>query len=121
MKTAELNGSRGQKLPMNIEPRPVAPAEATHDEYVLPLRELLGVLWRRLWVIVLVAALLAGAAVAFDLSRTPTYEATITILVGQQQENDEIRPSWGATSRASSSSPRRWPSWSQPAPWQTPP
>lgn len=89
-------GSRGTKLRMNVEPRPIAPAGAAQDEYVLPLRELLGVLGRRLWVILLVATLLAGAAVAFDLTRSPTYEATILILVGQQQDNDETPSQLGS-------------------------
>jgi capsular polysaccharide biosynthesis protein len=41
------------------------------------------VLRRRLWVIVLVACLVMGLAAGFTFTQTPTYEASITILVGQ--------------------------------------
>lgn len=58
------------------------------DENTPSLRDVLQVIWRRLWVIALVAALLAGAAIGFDLLRTPTYEASIKILVGQKQGSD---------------------------------
>lgn len=51
-------------------------------------KDLLGVLRRRLWVILLLALVLTGSAVSVDLLRTPTYEATIKILVGQKQNGD---------------------------------
>ncbi len=44
---------------------------------------LLRVLLRRLWVIVLVALVLTGSAVGFSLMQTPTYEASAKILIGQ--------------------------------------
>ncbi len=71
---------------MRIQPNLDPFAEALQDEYGLAVKDLLGVLWRRLWVIVLVAVLLAGSAVGFDLLQTPTYKASIKILVGQKQE-----------------------------------
>ena len=55
---------------------------------VEPLRflsEVLGVFRRRLWMVLLVAVGLAGAAMAFGFTQTPTYEASIKILVGQQR------------------------------------
>jgi len=73
---------------IGAQPDPPAPIEASPDEYVLSVGDLLGVLWRRLWVIVLAALLLAGAVAVFDLLRTPTYEATIKVLVGQKQDGD---------------------------------
>jgi capsular polysaccharide biosynthesis protein len=86
--TAQLNGSRGHIYPMNATgPGPGTRAEITRDEYVIAVKDVLGVLWRRLWVILLVTGVLAGAAVGFDLLRTPTYEATIKILVGQRQDS----------------------------------
>ncbi len=82
----QLNG-KGHGAPMRVEPNPNIPIEALQDEHVLSVKDLLGVLWRRLWVIVLVALVLAGSAVGFDLSQTPTYKASIKILVGQEQQS----------------------------------
>lgn len=55
------------------------------DERTPSLEDVFQVVWRRLWVIMLVAAVLAGAVIGFDLLRTPTYEASIKILVGQER------------------------------------
>ncbi len=49
---------------------------------------LLRVLLRRSWVIVLVAAVLAGSAVGFSLMQTPTYEASAKILIGQRDADE---------------------------------
>ncbi len=68
-----------------LEPGPNTSLATTQDEHVISVRDLLGVIWRRLWVILLVPVLLTGAVVGLDLLRTPTYEATIQILVGQKQ------------------------------------
>src|SRR5215204_1451494 len=79
-------------VPMHTDTVPNSlSAGRTEVEYLFSLKELLRVLRRRLWVIVLVAVVLAGAVVGFDLLRTPTYEATIKILVGKKQENTGIR------------------------------
>lgn len=43
------------------------------------------VLWQRLWVIVLVVVLVVGLAMGFTLMQTPTYGASIKVLVGQKQ------------------------------------
>jgi capsular polysaccharide biosynthesis protein len=55
------------------------------SEYVPPLGDLLRVLWKRLWVILLVATMLTGLAAGYSFLQTPIYEASITILVGQEQ------------------------------------
>ena len=54
---------------------------------MLSLKELLQTIWRRLWVILLTTIVLVGAAVGFSLLQTPSYEASVKILVGQQQSN----------------------------------
>ncbi len=71
-----------------MESGPGTSSGVRQDEYAVSVRELLGVLWRRLWVILLVAAVLTAAAVGFDLLRTPTYEATIKVLIGQKQDGE---------------------------------
>lgn len=62
-------------------------AEDFEDEALPSLRDLFRILWRRLWVIVLVAVVLSGGAAAFSLVQTPMYEASTKILVGQEQGN----------------------------------
>jgi capsular polysaccharide biosynthesis protein len=47
-------------------------------------RRIAQILRRRLWTIVLVVVVLTGSALAFSLYQTPTYEASIKILVGQK-------------------------------------
>jgi capsular polysaccharide biosynthesis protein len=57
-----------------------------HDPQFVSIAD---VLRRRLWVIVLVPLAIVGATVAFSLLRAPTYEATTTVLVGQEQGQGE--------------------------------
>ncbi len=72
---------------MVLEPRHKAyPQEAEEGEHVLPLRGIVRVLWRRLWLIVLVMVVLTGTAVGFSLVQTSTYEGSLKLLVGQRQE-----------------------------------
>lgn len=71
---------------MTAEPRQLGVlTEDAEGEYVLSLRDLLRVIWKRLWVILLVATVLTGAIVGFSLAQTPMYEASITILIGQER------------------------------------
>src|SRR5829696_1715065 len=60
-------------------------ARTAEDEYIFSLRDILLVIRRRLWVISVVAVVLAGAAVGLSLAQTPVYEASIKILVGQER------------------------------------
>lgn len=59
--------------------------EPAEGEYILPLRDLLRVVWKRLWIIVLVAIIFSGAAVGLSLQQVPIYQASIKILVGQER------------------------------------
>jgi capsular polysaccharide biosynthesis protein len=47
-------------------------------------QRILQTLRKRVWTIVLVAVLTAGSALGFSLLQTPTYEASVRILVGQE-------------------------------------
>jgi capsular exopolysaccharide synthesis family protein len=60
-------------------------ARTAEDEYIVSLRDVFLVIRRRLWVISVVAVVLAGAAVGFSMAQTPVYEASIKILVGQER------------------------------------
>ena len=59
-------------------------------EYGLPVRDLLGVIRRRLWIIVLSAVLLAGATVGFSLLQVPMYEASIKVMIGQERTENAV-------------------------------
>lgn len=69
---------------MSAGPVSGMPADTSEDEYILSLGDLLQVIWKRLWAIILMAVLLTGAAVGYSFGQTPIYEASIKILVGQE-------------------------------------
>jgi capsular polysaccharide biosynthesis protein len=66
------------------------PGESDPGEGALSLRELLRVVRRRLWVIVLVTFVVPAAAVGFSLQQTPTYQATAQVLVGEEAQGQMI-------------------------------
>src|SRR5829696_7863553 len=70
---------------MGPEPGPGASGGAAEDQYIVSLRDLFRIIRRRLWVVSLVATVLTGAVVGLSVAQTPTYEASITILVGQER------------------------------------
>lgn len=78
MHNTQLNG-RGHATQM----RSIAPVE---DEDVVYVEDILRVIWRRLWIIALVAILFAGATWGFSRAQTPGYEASIKMLVVQEQQ-----------------------------------
>ena len=78
-------GNGGYKLsePMNIRPEARILEEPAEGEFIFPLRGLLQAVWRRLWIVMLIAILFAGAAVVWSRMQTPIYEASVRVLVGQ--------------------------------------
>lgn len=62
-----------------------SPLQGADTENLLPFRDLLGIIRRRLWVILTVTTLLVAAAVGISFLLTPKYEASTRILVGQKQ------------------------------------
>lgn len=70
---------------MSVEPKAKFPNQHDEGEYVLSLGYFLRVVWKRLWVIALVAFLVTVVVVGVSLLLTPRYEASVEILVGQQQ------------------------------------
>ena len=71
--------------PRDATQAPLMYAEGAEVERNLTLRDLLRILWKRLWVIVLMALVFVGAAVGSSFWQTPVYEASATLLVGQKQ------------------------------------
>ena len=59
--------------------------ETYQAEELLSVRDILAVLRRRWWVILLLGVVSAAAAVGFSVLKTPVYEASISVLVGQDQ------------------------------------
>lgn len=58
--------------------------ETPRKDFISSPGDVFRIIWRRLWTIVLVAVVLTGSALAFSLAQTPTYEASILIVVGQK-------------------------------------
>lgn len=61
--------------------------EHVEQEHTLTLGEILSVLWRRLWVILMVVAICVFGAVNLSLAQTPQYVATARILIEPEQED----------------------------------
>jgi capsular polysaccharide biosynthesis protein len=74
----------GYTAPNGDKPESTSAAEAFESEYVLSFQEGFRVIRRRLRLIVLVAVMLTGLVAGLSLAQTPTYEANIIILVGQE-------------------------------------
>src|SRR5215203_2532360 len=67
---------------MDNTPKQAGPPE---DQQPLSVGDVAQTLRRRLWVLILVPLAISASALAFSLLQTPTYEASATVLVGQQQ------------------------------------
>jgi capsular polysaccharide biosynthesis protein len=95
LQNSQLNG-RGYVTPMDSEMRPgddTFPGTRA-DELFLSQADLARIMRRRLWVIALVGFIFAGLAAGFSFVQTPTYEASIKVLIGQKQSSD-IPPDLG--------------------------
>ena len=73
---------------MSNEPRLRAFEGVAPEERVLSLEDVFRVVRQRLLVILLVALVFAGIAIGFGLSRPPVYEASIKVLVAQEEGAD---------------------------------
>lgn len=62
-----------------------AATTAASEEQTLSLGDILRMLWRQAWLILLLALVFMGMAVGYSILQTPTYESSIKILVGQAQ------------------------------------
>jgi capsular polysaccharide biosynthesis protein len=76
--------------------QPNARVGAFEGENIFSLDAFFRVLWERLWIIVLVTLVLVGLATGSSLVQTPKYEASVKILIGQEQERGEALDSLGA-------------------------
>ena len=67
---------------MDNTPNYTGPPE---DQQPVSVGDFAKIVRRRLWIIILVPLVMAGTAVAFSFLQTPVYEASATLLVGQEQ------------------------------------
>ncbi len=61
-------------------------AETNEDGSTVSPRNPLRGIWQRLWMIVLIVVVLVGSAVVVSNYQTPTYKATVRVLIGQDEE-----------------------------------
>ncbi len=73
-----------------LEPEHRRYSQYDEGERELSLRDIIRILVRRLWVIVLVVVAFTGVAVGFSLAQTPEYEASVKILVSPKPGEDAI-------------------------------
>src|SRR5215217_7040222 len=78
---------------MNTEPGVDTSGNPSEGEVaLLAMGEALQVVWRRMWIILLMTLVVGGAALGFSLTRTPLYEASINVLVGQTPGSSSGQP-----------------------------
>jgi len=70
---------------MTIKQAPSALADTPEDGYGLSLADVVRIIRERVVLILLVALLLTGCVVGFSLAQTSMYEASTTILIGQEE------------------------------------
>lgn len=54
------------------------------EESPYSLKDIFQIVWKRLWIVVLMPLVCVGAAVGFSLSQTPVYEASARLVVSQE-------------------------------------
>lgn len=87
MQSSQLNGN-GRVARVNPKLVSQTRTESTEDEYVLPVKAVFQTIRRRLGLIVLTTLVFVAGAVMLGLVQTPIYEASIKVLVGQEQRDD---------------------------------
>lgn len=90
MYDSRLNGRAGSAkgeypTSLSMERRPETHEEFSQGEELLSIRDFVQIIRRRLWIILLVAVLCTVTAAGGSLLKTPVYEASISILVGQER------------------------------------
>lgn len=79
----------------DMETRHDKTQKSAEDEYILSIKSLLEVVWKRLWTIAAVTVVLVGAAVGLSFLQTPQYSASVQVLVGQGGLTDSPNESLG--------------------------
>lgn len=74
---------RGHVEPGGGELKPHVFGQVSEGKHSLSVDELVRIVRRKIWFIILVMLLVAGSALGFSLLETPMYEGSIKLLVGQ--------------------------------------
>lgn len=88
MQGSQLNGNGNLARAGSSLPAPQMRGEGSEAEYELPVRAILQTIRRRLGLILLTVLVCVVGAMVLGFLQTPVYEASIKILVGQEQRND---------------------------------
>jgi capsular polysaccharide biosynthesis protein len=78
--------NNGRHTPRRAKLRPSIYWKATQGESNFSLLDLLRLIQRQVWLILLVTVVCTGVALALTLALTPVYQASVKILVGQEQQ-----------------------------------
>jgi capsular polysaccharide biosynthesis protein len=70
-----------------VDPNDVFRNGHEDEQLLVSPTDFIGVIWRRLWVIVLVSLVLMGLVLGFSVMQTPTYQASAKILLGRESAN----------------------------------
>jgi capsular polysaccharide biosynthesis protein len=83
-----LNGN-GYATPMysGVDPNDVFRNGHEDEQLLVSPTDFIGVIWRRLWIIVLMSLVLMGLVLGFSVMQTPTYQASAKILLGRESAN----------------------------------
>ncbi len=87
MHKAQLNGKGYTDLMGSRMGSEFTPEGVYEDEHLVSQVDPIQVIRRRLWIILLMALTFVGLTFGFSYFQTPTYEASIKILVGQKRGN----------------------------------
>jgi capsular polysaccharide biosynthesis protein len=60
-------------------------------ESFFSLRDVFRIVWKRLWIVVLVTLVCVGTAMGVSYTQTPVYEASARLLVGQEPGKDQMQ------------------------------
>ena len=69
---------------MITESQRFRPTTTFEDEKVVSLRDILHVIGRYIWLILITTVLTLGISIAYTLIQTPQYESSVKILIGQE-------------------------------------
>jgi capsular polysaccharide biosynthesis protein len=86
----------GDGLPARAVPGPPTPNRDFEDEYELPVKAILQTIRQRIWLVVLTALIFVAGALVLGFIQTPIYQASIKMLVGQEQREDVASSNLGS-------------------------
>jgi capsular polysaccharide biosynthesis protein len=87
LQNARFNG-RERVDPRSLQAGLGGTVEAPQDEYILSINDPFRVIWKRLWLIVLVVIASVGFSLGYTSLQTPTYTSSAKVLLGVQEQDN---------------------------------